>query len=98
MGNRWQPMILLVLGKLLWNYKKSPEALHRNASGDFSDSSQIVVCILHFYMNPYISRTHINTTHRNKRQSSGIITQLEKECAQMGSQELLQVQAFFDAI
>ena len=44
LGNCWGPMVLLVLGKFLWNYKKPPEALRCNASGDFYGSSQIVVC------------------------------------------------------
>lgn len=39
------PMVLWVLDRFARFYKKSPEALLRNASGDFFDSSQIVVCV-----------------------------------------------------
>lgn len=39
MGNRWGPMVLWVLAKIEKFDKKTPEALRRNASGDFFDSS-----------------------------------------------------------
>ena len=42
-GNRWGPMVLWVLDRFAKFDRKFPEALQRNASGDFFDSSQIVV-------------------------------------------------------
>ena len=45
MGNRWGPVVLWGLDRFAENYRKSPEALRCNASGDFFDSSQIVVCM-----------------------------------------------------
>lgn len=44
MEKRWGPTVLWVLDRFAKFNKKSPEALRRNASGDFFNSSQIVVC------------------------------------------------------
>ena len=46
-GKRWGPAVLWDLDRFTGNYRKSPEALRRKASGNFCGSSQIAVCATH---------------------------------------------------